>query len=91
MADLHLHVKGIYFEQIKSGEKKEEYRETTDYWKKILSKAPFENVIIYNAYPERGDEKNIVRRPWKGMIKKSITHEHFGNVNKEVFAIKVNE
>jgi len=90
MPDFHLHVKGEYFDQIKSGEKGEEYREMTDYWIKRLAKAPFDKIIIYNAYPERGDTENIIERPWRGFETKIITHKHFGNKPKELIAIKVN-
>lgn len=33
---LHLPVKKIYFDQIKSGKKLDEYRLVTEYWKKRL-------------------------------------------------------
>ncbi|EDG5368335.1 ASCH domain-containing protein, partial [Salmonella enterica subsp. enterica serovar Typhimurium] len=41
---LHLPVKKIYFDQIKSGEKPDEYRLVTDYWIKRLEGREYDEV-----------------------------------------------
>lgn len=94
MKSLHLHVKTVYFDQIKSGEKTEEYRIQNQYWgTRLLDfKAPygpiqFAKVIIYNAY--KAGLENRIEFPWRGWELKEITHPHFGNVPKLVYAIKL--
>jgi hypothetical protein len=93
---LHLHVKREYFNQIKSGEKREEYRRTTPYWqkflwKRVLAENPLETILIYDGYPKKGDTSRILTREWKGYAIKTITHPHFGPDPVEVFAIRVND
>ncbi|WP_256715418.1 hypothetical protein [Salmonella enterica] len=43
---LHLPVKKIYFDQIKSGEKPDEYRLVTDYWIKRLEGREYDEVHV---------------------------------------------
>lgn len=87
---LHLPLKKIYFDQIKSGEKLFEYRETTDYWKKRLLNRTYDEVHIKSGYPKANDSDRIIIRPWKGYEVKKIVHPHFDNNQVEVFAIIVN-
>jgi len=87
MSDLRLAVKQIYFDQIKSGEKTEEYRLDNEYWQKRLSKGPFRNVIITAGYPKKGDTERTLVFPYVGWTRKCITHDHFGGVLVSVFAI----
>jgi len=90
LPDLHLNLKGEYFDQIKAGEKLYEYRERTLYWEKRLEGKEFNNIYIKRGYPPKGDKENIIVRPWKGYIKTHLKHEHFGNELKNVYAIIVN-
>lgn len=90
---LHLHVKSEYFEQIKRGEKREEYRLHCKYWIKRLVEMPsgaprkFSAVVIYNAY--KPGEENRIEFPWRGTTLKGIKHHHFGCDEVTVFAIKL--
>ena len=90
MPDLHLNLKGEYFDQIKSGEKLYEYREQTSYWKKRLEGRLYDNIYIKRGYPKSDDKDNIIIRPWKGYLKRRIQHEHFGDDSVNVYAIIVN-
>lgn len=91
MKPLHLHVKTEYFNQIKSGKKREEYRLHNAYWVKRLVIFPkgigreFSKVLIYDAY--RGTP--ALEFPWRGWNLKGITHPHFGTEEVTVFAIKL--
>jgi len=55
--ELRLAVKQEYFNQIKSGEKIEEYRLCNDYWtKRLVSRADsYSRLIITAGYPKNGD------------------------------------
>ncbi|KAB1444162.1 ASCH domain-containing protein [Bordetella bronchiseptica] len=91
MADLHLALKGEYFDAIKAGTKVEEYRLCTPYWKKRLE-IPFElydRIVLTRGYPAKGDESRRLLLPWQGYSIKSITHPHFGPDPVMVYAIKV--
>ena len=87
---LHLHLKREYFDQIKSGEKKEEFRRANDFWEKRLRNPSFDGIVLYRAYPKAGDPEKILHRPWRGFTEKIITHPHFENVPTRVYAIIVN-
>lgn len=93
--DLHLNVKGIYFDAIKAGNKKFEYRLRTEYWKKRLchpcgTARKFDRVFIKKGYPKIDDRDRILVRSWQGTEYRKITHPHFGPDPVEVFAIRVN-
>jgi len=90
MSDLHLNLKGEYFDQIKSGEKLYEYREITPYWEKRLEGKEFDNILIRRGYPKRGDTERTIVRPWKGYIRQRLLHKHFGEKLVSVYAIIVN-
>ena len=90
LPDLHLNLKGGYFDQIKSGEKLYEYREITPYWEKRLEGKEFNKIYIKRGYPKKGDPEKIIIRPWKGYVKTHLKHEHFGNQLVNVYAIIVN-
>ena len=90
MKILHLSVKKEYFDQIKSKEKKWEYRLMKPYWSTRLIGKKFDLIRISNGYPKRTDNSKTIERPWKGYEMGSITHKEFGNVPTKVFAIRVN-
>jgi len=52
---LTLHVFGEYFHQIYSGEKTEEYRERTEYWKKRINGHHYDVIEICRGYPAKGE------------------------------------
>lgn len=87
MKGLILPVKGIYFDQIKSGEKVREFRLRNDFWSKRLVGKAFGNVIITRGYPSRDDHDKRIIRPWKGYEETEILHPHFGDKPVRVFAI----
>lgn len=91
MADLHLALKGEYFDAIQSGTKTEEYRLCTPYWQKRLA-SPFglyDRIVLTRGYPRRDDESRRLMLPWQGYTIKSITHPHFGPDPVTVYAIRV--
>ncbi len=87
--NLTLNLKREYFEQIASGEKIEEFRLATPYWKKRLENRDYEKIVLCLGYPKRGDMSQRIVREWRGAEKKFITHPHFGQDPVEVFAINV--
>lgn len=89
---LILNLKKKYFEEIKNGIKVEEYRELNSYWtKRILNKPKdyFKEIVIKSGYPKIGDIEKEIHFPWNGYEIKKIKHEHFGNEEIEVIAIKL--
>ncbi|AQH05659.1 RNA-binding protein (plasmid) [Burkholderia sp. KK1] len=90
MKTLRLHVKAVYFDQIDSGEKGDEYRLVTPYWRKRLEGKQYDRIEVLNGYPKAGDTSRTRERPWRGYTIKTIEHPHFGAEPVEVFAIRVN-
>lgn len=89
MKTLILPVKRIYFEQIASGQKTEEFRLANAFWAKRLEGKKFSSVIVTLGYPKKTDIARRLVFPWRGLSKKTITHEYFGLMPVDVFAIKV--
>lgn len=87
---LTLPIKLEYFDQIKSGEKLEEYRLYNDFWRKRIEGKQFESILITKGYPKKDDHERRIKRPWRGYKVKTIKHPHFGKEPVKVFAIKVN-
>lgn len=90
MKTLTLPLKSLYFNQIKSGQKVEEYRQRTPYWRKRLEGAQYDQIVLTLGYPARNDHARRLVRPWRGYEIKTIEHSLFGDKPTEVFAIKVN-
>lgn len=91
MRDLILPVKRIYFEQMRDGLKPEEFRLITPYWTKRLVGRTYDRVIVTLGYPKRGDPDRTLIRPWRGYRVTTITHPHFGDEPKQVYAINVQQ
>ncbi|WP_291732274.1 ASCH domain-containing protein [Leisingera sp. F5] len=89
MPDLHIPLKGEYFDQIKAGMKPYEYRETTPYWRKRLVGRDYDSIILTRGYPSREDNERRMKLPYRGFRVMDITHPHFGPKPVEVFAIDV--
>lgn len=87
MRILILPVKQIYFEQIQSGEKEEEYRAISPFWIKRLENKTYDKVIITLGYPSKEDSTKRLEFPWQGVKRKIIQHEEFGPGDQEVYAI----
>lgn len=91
MTVLVLPLKRIWFEQILSGEKTEEFRLRTPYWGRRLEGRTFSAIELTLGYPARDDSERRLRRPWRGFEERTITHPFFGDDPVEVFAIRVND
>lgn len=90
MATLTLPLKREYFDAIKSGEKKFEYRLYTAFWGTRLISKHFDKIVLTLGYPKRGDRGRRIERPWRGYKVEIITHPEFGDEPVRVFAIRVN-
>ncbi|EDT4822860.1 ASCH domain-containing protein [Salmonella enterica subsp. enterica serovar Javiana] len=90
MANLQLAVNSEYFDQMKSGEKTEEYRLVNKYWGRRIHGTDYDRLIITRGYPKRDDMSKRIDIPYDGYEIKVITHPHFGPEPVKVFAIKVN-
>jgi len=91
MTTLRLSLKGEYFDQIKAGEKPEEYRLCTPYWSTRLICRSYTQIELTKGYPKRGDQERRITRKWNGYTIKTIQHPHFGPEPVTVFAIDVTE
>lgn len=89
MPDLHLNVKGVYFDEAKAGIKKYEYRLRSK-WEKRLAGKTFGKIFVKKGYPCSDDADRIISRPWRGYEIQTITHPHFGPDPVEVCAILIN-
>ena len=89
MADLVLPLKAVYFDAIRLGQKAEEFRLRTPYWRRRLEGRTFDRVVLTKGYPPAGDEGCRLVREWRGFRETTITHPHFGDKPVEVFAIDV--
>lgn len=89
MANIIFNLKKQYFDDIKNGIKKEEYRLCTPYWKKRLENKKFNKIEIRLGYPKNSEENKILIFPWRGYTIKKIKHPHFGNDPVKVYAIKI--
>ncbi len=89
MADLHLNLKGMYFDEIRAERKRFEYRLRST-WEKRLAGKTFDRIWIKRGYPASNDSDRIIERPWRGYEIQTITHPHFGPDPVEVLAIRVN-
>ena len=88
---LHLPMCAKYFDQVASGEKLDEYRLYTRYWMKRIEGREFEDIVLTRGYPKRDDKTRRMICEWRGYSIITICHEHFGDVDKLVFAIDVSE
>jgi hypothetical protein len=91
MSELVLHLKRTYFEQIKSGKKKLEFRLRTPYWHRRLVGRKYDTIRLLCGYPKRNDQDNQIVCRFKGYRPMIITHPHFGKKPVHVFAIPVDE
>lgn len=91
MSNLHIPVKGEYFDQIAAGAKAEEYRLSTRYWSRRLLCRDYDQIVLTRGYSKGGGVEGVTRLtlPWRGYKLKTITHPHFGADPVEVFAINV--
>jgi len=86
MAKLEIIIKRQYFNEIKIGEKIEEYRLVNQYWAKRLVGKEYTHIIFKNGY--NGDAPRF-EIEYLGYELKNIKHEVFGDEDVCVFAIKL--
>lgn len=94
MADrtLYLALKAEYFDAIQRGEKTEEYRLVTSFWRQRLEGGKaYTRIVLTKGYPARADHARRIERPFRGFTRKTITHPHFGRKPVEVYAIRLTE
>jgi hypothetical protein len=91
MKTLTIPLKREYFEQIKRGEKVEEYRIATPYWRTRLAGREYDQIVLTLGYPTRGDSSRRLLFPWRGARLTTITHPHFGPYPVQVFAIALSD
>ena len=89
MKVLVLNLKKEYFQEIKLGIKKEEYRLCTPYWSKRLIGKEFDKIAIKLGYPSKESFDKVIYFDWNGYEVKKLKHKHFGEEEVEVFAIKL--
>lgn len=87
--NITFNLKKEYFDQIKSGEKKFEYRLITDYWRKRLENKDYNLLIFKLGYPSNVEKTKIIIMKYNGYEIQKIKHKHFGENEVEVFAIKI--
>lgn len=87
---LILNLKKEYFNDIKNGNKKKEYRLKKDFWSKRLSKN-YDLIEIRSGYPKSDDKSKILKFKWDGFVEEVILHKEFGNCPVEVYAISLNK
>ena len=86
MADLVLHLKSVYFQKIKSGEKQFEYRLDKPYWSYRLFERSYDHVIFWDGY-KKSSQETMIMQPYCGYEIQTITHPEFGPDPVSVFAI----
>ncbi|MFS2049745.1 ASCH domain-containing protein [Variovorax sp. Varisp41] len=86
---LHLPLKREYFEQIRDGKKRFEYRLRTPYWCRRLEGRFYSGIVLTMGYPAADDTARRLDLPFRGYELDTITHEHFGPAAVDVFAIRV--
>ena len=89
MADLVLPLKAEYFNAIRDGQKAEEFRQRTPYWRRRLEGRTFDRVVLTLGYPPAADTSRRLVREWRGYRETTITHPHFGATPVDVIAIDV--
>ena len=88
---LTLALNGVYFDQVKRGEKLEEFRLHNAYWQRRLVGRDYDYVVLTKGYPARDDQERRLTVPWRGFSERVITHPHFGAEPVRVFAIRLTE
>lgn len=90
MKILKIAVKKEYFQQIKTGLKKEEYRLIKPYWTKRLAKQ-YDQVWITLGYPKNSEKEKIIKFKYNGFDIKKIKHKEFGICTVQVYVIKLGD
>ncbi|MDE2026696.1 MAG: ASCH domain-containing protein, partial [Patescibacteria group bacterium] len=75
MKDLHLILKKEWFDKIKSGEKKIEYRLATPFWEKRLWKKDFATITFQLGYSKNAPR---IKKKWLKTELEILKHPFFG-------------
>lgn len=86
--DLHLNLKGEFFDAIRDGTKTHEYRLAAT-WLPRLQGKDFERVILKRGYPRAGDLERTLVRPWRGYTIETRVVPTYGDIPVTVLAIPV--
>ena len=89
MKTLILPVKRKWFDLIKSGEKKFEFRLQNDYWERRLlgSRDRYGMIVVTLGYPKKTDASKRLVFKYKGWMEQKIISSEFGPNPVDVFAI----
>ena len=85
--NLLLNLKRIYFDQIATGEKTEEYREIIPFNTSRVTNPGLKTIELQLGYPAHSDTDRIMIFPWNGYEVKTIQHNEFGATPVKVYAI----
>lgn len=86
---LHFHVKRKYWEQVRDGNKSEEYRKfDLKLLKRLL--VGYDLIHYHLGYPSKKQKERTLIFRWNGFVDKKITHELFGK-DAHVFAIDLSK
>jgi hypothetical protein len=85
MPDLTLVVKAEFFEAIRKGQKLEDYRVASEYWRKRIEKEGIERVKIRLGFPKEEHPWNTMTFKFNGFERKRIKTKTYGD--SEVYAI----
>lgn len=88
---LVLNLKTEYFNDIRNGVKKFEYRLAKKYWEKRLVNRNYNLIEIRLGYPKSDEKHKILKFKWNGFDRIMLKHKEFGEDPVEVFAIKLSE
>ncbi len=86
---LTLHLCRKWWEQIRDGAKKNEYRLCSPRNATLLERRGYDEVHLWLGYPAKTETDKRLIRKFCVVTRTTITHEHFGPDPVEVFDIKL--
>jgi hypothetical protein len=86
-AVLHLHLRFKYFDEVKSGVKRLEYR-LSEKWMHKLDQGRYTHIRLYRGY-QPVSEDTVLDFEYKGYVLQALKHEHFGPAFVLVCAIRL--
>ncbi|MBT4329519.1 MAG: ASCH domain-containing protein [Gammaproteobacteria bacterium] len=84
---LHLHLTFRYFDEIRAGTKREEFR-LAEKWQESLDKNSYTGIRLYRAF-QKVSPSTVIDLPYRGYTLREIVHPHFNNQPALVCAIDV--
>lgn len=88
---LMMRLKKRWWDLIASGDKLDELRLQTDYWRRRLVGREYDEIHLWLGYPPRTETNRLLVRRWQGFASRVVVHEEFGADPVEVYAIDVSE